>query len=178
MKHRAWLGLGSNLGDRLDWLRFALRELSAVPGIEVVKVSSLYRTAPWGVAEQEDYYNAVVGIATDLSPEELLGELQRIENLSGRQRPYRWAPRELDMDMLLYDELVMETERLIVPHPRMKQRLFVLLPLSEIAPELVLPTGEKVTELMKSAACDQEAELLYKPEEWIRGVSNEDRQKR
>lgn len=170
MSHSVWLGIGSNMGDRLSWLRFALSQLAACPDIRIVKASSLYRTAPWGVDGQEDYYNAVVEIATELAPLDLLDITQQAEELSGRKRLYRWAPRQLDLDMLLYDDKVLDTERLILPHPRMKQRLFVLRPLAEIAPDMILPGGEKVAELAELAAEDQEAELLYAPDEWMRGV--------
>ena len=170
---RVFLGLGSNKGDKLHWLRFALEGLSRCPRTRIVRVSSLYRTAPWGVAEQEDYYNAVAELATELPPRELLAAAQRIEALSGRERPYRWAPRELDIDILLYGGLQLATEELTIPHPRMRERRFVLLPLAEIAPELVLPDGTAVGDLLQQTE-DQEVEPFFAANKWIRGKENED----
>jgi len=135
---RAWIGLGANLGDREAALRAAVRAIAALPGTQVLRTSSLYRSAPVD-AGGPDYLNAVAEIATLLEPRALLAALQAIELGAGRERPYRNAPRTLDLDILLYGEQCITTLALTVPHPRMHERAFVLLPLAELAPERVPP---------------------------------------
>lgn len=132
----AHVALGANLGDAAQTLRLALKALARVPGVEVLKASSLYRTAPVD-SSGPDYLNAVVALRTQLAPHALLDALQAIENNHGRERPYPNAPRTLDLDLLLYGTTRLNTHRLTVPHPRMHQRAFVLVPLAEIAPDLV-----------------------------------------
>lgn len=134
----AWIGLGANLGEREAALRSALAGIGALPGTRVVRVSSLYRSAPVE-AGGPDYLNAVAEISTTLAPPALLQHLQTLERAAGRERPYRNAPRTLDLDILLYGDLQLDTATLTVPHPRMHERAFVLLPLAELAPERVLP---------------------------------------
>lgn len=135
----AYLGLGANLGDREATLRTALSSLSDLPTIQVSQVSSLYETAAVGVTDQPDFLNAVAKISTSLSATALLGALLNLENLLGRVRTLRWGPRVIDLDLLLYGEAQIALPELIVPHPRLRERAFVLVPLSEIAPEMVLP---------------------------------------
>ena len=130
----AFIGLGANLGDAGAALRRALDELAALPQTRLVKASSLYRSAPVD-AGGPDYLNAVARIETGLAPLDLLDALQAIELAHGRERPYVNAPRTLDLDLLLYGSEQIVTPRLTVPHPRMLDRAFVLLPLTEIAPE-------------------------------------------
>jgi 2-amino-4-hydroxy-6-hydroxymethyldihydropteridine diphosphokinase len=132
----AFIGLGANLGDRGAALQQALASLASLPLTQVRQVSSLYRSAPVD-ADGPDYLNAVAELATGLLPEALLQALQGIEAAAGRERPYRNAPRTLDLDILLYGEESIHTPDLTVPHPRMGERAFVLLPLAEIAPERV-----------------------------------------
>lgn len=132
----AWIGLGANLGDCEAALQEAVRALAALPGTRVLRLSSLYRSAPID-AGGPDYFNAVAEIATSLEPLVLLDALQAIENQAGRERPYRNAPRTLDLDLLRYGDARIDHPRLTVPHPRMHERAFVLLPLAELAPELV-----------------------------------------
>ena len=132
----AWIGLGANLGDRLASLRGALAAIAALPGTRVRRVSSLYGSAPVD-AGGPDYLNAVAHIETTLAPEALLVRLQVIEQACGRERPYRNAPRTLDLDILLFGDQGIHTPALIVPHPRMYERAFVLLPLAELAPTRV-----------------------------------------
>lgn len=134
----AWIGLGANLGERVAALRSAVDGIDALPGTRVLRVSSLYRSAPVD-ASGPDYVNAVVEISTFLAPQALLEALQALEQSAGRERPYRNAPRTLDLDMLLYGELQLATDTLTLPHPRLHERAFVLLPLAELAPERVLP---------------------------------------
>lgn len=132
---RAFLGLGSNMGDRLAMLRWALQELP-----DVVAVSGVYETEPLGGPDgQGPYLNAVVELDTDLSPRELLEVALALEAAAGRVRNVRWGPRPLDVDVLLVGDQVVEEEDLVVPHPRMLGRRFVLAPLAELAPELVAP---------------------------------------
>jgi len=134
----ACIGLGANLGDAPAALRGAIQALAALPGTQVLRCSALYRSAPVGAAGP-DYHNAVAVVRTDLSPQDLLAALQTIEAAAGRERPYRNAPRTLDLDILLFGELALDTPALTVPHPRMRERAFVLRPLAEIAPERVDP---------------------------------------
>jgi 2-amino-4-hydroxy-6-hydroxymethyldihydropteridine diphosphokinase len=132
----AFVALGANLGDAAQALRDALTALEAMRGIRVVRASSLYRTAPIQ-STGPDYVNAVAEVSTTLTAMALLDALQTIENGAGRERPYRNAPRTLDMDLLLFGGARIDSPRLTVPHPRMAQRAFVLVPLAEIAPSQV-----------------------------------------
>lgn len=133
---RAFVGLGANLGHRAATIAHAVDAIAALPHTQLVRQSSIYRSAPLDAAGP-DYLNAVVELATGLAPEALLARLQAIESAAGRERPYRNAPRTLDLDLLLYGERRVATPTLTVPHPRMGDRAFVLQPLAEIAPELV-----------------------------------------
>jgi 2-amino-4-hydroxy-6-hydroxymethyldihydropteridine diphosphokinase len=132
----AFVGLGANLGVAMLGVRTALRQLGATPALRLVRTSSLYRTAPME-SSGPDYINAVAEVATTLTAPDLLAALQSIENAAGRERPYRNAPRTLDLDLLLYGEAHIESPTLTVPHPRMGERAFVLVPLAEIAPRVV-----------------------------------------
>ena len=134
----AYVGLGANLGDPQAALRQALRDLAALPQTQLVRASSLYRSAPVD-SSGPDYVNAVAEIRTALSPDDLLAELQGLEQAAGRERPWPNAPRTLDLDILLYDELQLRGPTLTIPHPRMHERAFVLVPLAEIAPARVTP---------------------------------------
>ncbi len=136
----AYIALGANLGQLRSTLEAALAALQEWPGIRVTAVSSAWHSAPVG-CEGPDYLNAVAAIETSLAPLELLDALQAIEHRHGRERPYVNAPRTLDLDLLLYGEQRIDTDRLTVPHPRLHERAFVVLPLMELAPDLVLPGG-------------------------------------
>ncbi|ABD70225.1 2-amino-4-hydroxy-6-hydroxymethyldihydropteridine pyrophosphokinase [Rhodoferax ferrireducens T118] len=129
----AYIALGANLGDARAAVLRAMRVIAALPATTLVRRSSLYRTAPVE-AMGPDYINAVVEVATGLHPLELLLELQQLEQAAGRERPYRNASRTLDLDILLYGEASMDSPTLVIPHPRMMARAFVLVPLAEIAP--------------------------------------------
>ncbi len=141
--HRAYLGLGSNLGDKETYLNQAVKALDETRGCQVEKVSSYLVTEPYGGVEQDDFLNACLCLKTYLSPEELLKRLHEIEQDAHRERIVRWGPRTLDLDILLYDDLILETEELILPHMDMENREFVLKPLSEIAPNLRHPILHK-----------------------------------
>jgi 2-amino-4-hydroxy-6-hydroxymethyldihydropteridine diphosphokinase len=152
MTVRAFVAVGANLGDARSTVERALVELDALPGTQVKKRSSLYRTAPVD-ATGPDFINAVVDLETALDPHALLSELQRLEAVAGRERPYRNAPRTLDLDLLRHGDVVMATQSLTLPHPRMNERAFVLVPLAEIAPNLV--TSEQI-----AGVADQRIERL------------------
>ena len=143
----AYIALGSNLHTPLEQLKRALKALAQLPQTQLMAVSSFYRSKPLGPQDQPDYLNAAVEISTALSPLALLDELQRIENEQGRVRLRRWGERTLDLDILLYGDEIIQTERLTVPHYDMHNREFVIVPLAEIAPNLILPNGQKLAEL-------------------------------
>jgi 2-amino-4-hydroxy-6-hydroxymethyldihydropteridine diphosphokinase len=135
---RAYLALGSNLGDRLARLQAAVDALASEPGVTVCAVSRVYETAPVGGPEQGPYLNAVIAVDTSLAPRELLAAAQRAEDAAGRERGERWAARTLDVDVLLIGDVEIDEPELAVPHPRMWDRGFVLAPLADVAPELVV----------------------------------------
>ena len=143
----AYVGLGANLGDAAATIGSATLAFGAVESTRVVRSSGLYRSAPID-GDGPDYLNSVVELRTALAPADLLVALQRIEAAHGRSRTYRNAPRTLDLDLLLYADRRIETEPLTVPHPRMHQRAFVLRPLAEIAPGLVVPGRGAVADLL------------------------------
>lgn len=134
--NESYLSLGSNMGDRLDMLKQAVRLLMEHPSVEVAAISSLYETDPVGFTDQEPFLNMVVHIRTDLPAFKLLDVCQQIEQKLQRKRLMRWGPRTIDLDILLYNQDNMKTERLVVPHPRMHERAFVLIPLLEVNPAL------------------------------------------
>ncbi len=135
----AYLGLGANLGDRAAQIAQACQILDQPPQIKVVRVSSLYETVPIGVIDQPLFLNAVAAVQTTLAPEDLLQAALHIENLLGRIRNQRWGPRVIDIDVLLYSDRQIQTPTLSVPHPRLYERDFALIPLAEIAPDVILP---------------------------------------
>jgi len=148
----AWIGLGGNENDPSRQLAEACAELDRLPGSRLVMRSRFYRTPPWGPVPQPDYVNAAARVDTGLGPGELLRRLQGIERAHGRRRGgERWGPRPLDLDILLYDAAEMETPDLTLPHPRMAERAFVLVPLAEIAPDLPVPGRGRVGELAARA---------------------------
>jgi len=149
--HVAYVALGSNLGDRLAYVRGGMSALGETTGVCVEQASQMRQTAPvGGPSGQSDFLNAVVSVLTSLDAVELLDVLQAIEDRFGRQRRERWGPRTLDLDLLLYDDAVIETERLVVPHPRMHERRFVLEPLCDVAPAAIHPVlGLTARELLE-----------------------------
>lgn len=155
-----YLGLGSNLGDRERNLRNAVELLNVYKGIKVLKISSIYITKPVGYTEQPDFLNIVVQIETTLSPTDLLAACMFVESQLKRIRKIRWGPRTVDVDILLYDDKSINTPQLSVPHPLMGQRMFVLIPLAEITPQLRWQ-GKTIQERISEIG-DQEI-CLYKP---------------
>ena len=148
MPIRSYIGLGANLGDPREAIRTALGELAATPDLTLLKVAPLYASAPID-SSGPNYINTVASLDTSLGPQELLAVLQKIELLHGRERPYINAPRTLDLDLLLYDDIKLDSPTLIIPHPRMHQRAFVLKPLYDIAGDLQLAQGSIQTLLAK-----------------------------
>lgn len=141
--HRVYVGAGSNMGDRKSYLDEAARALQEDDRIRDFRAAAVIETKPWGFEEQDDFLNTVYGFATLYEPEELLRKLQEIENAAGRVREIHWGPRTLDLDILLYDELVTETPELMIPHPELTGRLFVLEPLCQLNPYGVHPLYKK-----------------------------------
>jgi 2-amino-4-hydroxy-6-hydroxymethyldihydropteridine diphosphokinase len=142
---RAFIGLGSNLGDRVASLQGGLDALAALPGVRVLAASGVYESEPWGVTDQPAFANAVALLEVTMGPDDLLAACKRIEAEAGRVSGVRYGPRPLDLDILLFgDETVMRPD-LTVPHPRMLERDFVVTPLLEIAPDATLPDGTWVT---------------------------------
>ncbi|MCL1140031.1 2-amino-4-hydroxy-6-hydroxymethyldihydropteridine diphosphokinase [Shewanella pneumatophori] len=148
---QVYVALGANLADPIGQLNCACEALLSLANADSLRVSPFYRSAPMGDVEQPDYVNAVAGFSTDLSPIELLDALQAIENQQGRIRELRWGPRTLDLDLLLYDDQCIDIPRLVVPHYGMRERSFVLVPLSYIAPELILPDGTALASLINDS---------------------------
>lgn len=153
MPQNAYIALGSNLGDRESYIRGAIEAVGGLEGTDVVAQSSVIETDPVGPDGQGPYLNAVIHIQTTLAPRDLLDELLRIEHDFGRERAeqQRWGPRTLDLDVLVYEDMIIEEQGLNVPHPRLHDRLFVLVPLAEIAPDLNIPMHEKTPRAMLRA---------------------------
>jgi 2-amino-4-hydroxy-6-hydroxymethyldihydropteridine diphosphokinase len=165
----AYIGLGSNLGDRMATLRAAVQRLETLD--RIIGVSSLYETEPVGYLEQPRFLNAVVAVETVLAPGDLLRELLGIELDMGRTRSFADAPRTLDLDLLLVDDVALETAELTLPHPRLHDRAFVLVPLADLAPEMVHPaSGQTVREMLR-ALPDQSGVEGYALAGWESGSS-------
>jgi len=146
---RAYVGLGSNLDDPLQQIERALHALAGVEQTQLLRASRRYRTVPWGLAEQPPFVNAVAELATHLPPRELLDALLALEREQGRHRDgVRWGPRTLDLDLLLYGDLRMESPGLVVPHPRIAERAFVLVPLADLDASLEIPAAGVVRDLL------------------------------
>ncbi|MFF2416567.1 2-amino-4-hydroxy-6-hydroxymethyldihydropteridine diphosphokinase [Bacillus safensis] len=154
MNNTAYIALGSNIGKKEIYLKEAVKKLHEHPEVQVELISSIYETTPVGYENQDDFLNMAVKIVTSLRPEELLSLTQKIEQELGRTREVRWGPRTADLDILLYNRENIETEQLVVPHPRMYERLFVLVPMSEICPE--------IGEVQINAVTDQEGVSIWK----------------
>lgn len=162
MSHTVYIALGTNIGDRAENMQQALKELESI--MQVEERSPIYETPPWGLVDQPDFLNQVVRGETELSPVELIKALKEIESEMGRVPTIRYGPRLIDLDLLFYDDLVFETEKLSIPHPRMRGRAFVLVPLADLAPEIIHPVyGETVIEML--AEVDPAGIHVYSDEE-------------
>lgn len=151
MSHQIYIAFGTNIGDRMDNLRRAHQALAGE--VKILQYSPVYETPPWGILDQPAFFNQVASGETELSPSELIAFLKHLEKDLGRQPGIRYGPRLIDLDLLFYDDLVLESPNLTIPHPRMEGRGFVLLPLADLAPDLVHPVLKKaVRELL--ADCD------------------------
>lgn len=149
----AYVALGANLGNREASLREALRRMALAPGVRLLRVSGVYETEPVGYTDQPPFLNMAAALAVDIPPEQLLGQLLEIEKNMGRVRTIRWGPRTIDLDLLLYEGVAMETEFLTLPHPRMEERAFVLVPLREVWPEnRAFPWEERTAALERETA--------------------------
>lgn len=157
---RTFISMGSNLGDKEDNLRQAVKALNELKGTVIVKISSLYSTSPVGYLAQDDFLNAMVELNTDLEPQILLQSLQDIEHKLGRVRDIRWGPRTIDLDIILYGQMNIDQADLSVPHPRMNERAFVLVPLAELAPFLRI--GEVSLQAMILQTQEQKINLFKK----------------
>lgn len=149
-KHDAWIALGANLDDPVAQVRWALSALDDIAATRVVARSSLYRSIPWGYADQPDFVNAVARVATRLGARELLVELLAIEQRRGRLRTLKNGPRTLDLDLLLYDDARIDAPDLVVPHPRLHERAFVLVPLLEIDSNVSIPGVGRAEDILSS----------------------------
>jgi 2-amino-4-hydroxy-6-hydroxymethyldihydropteridine diphosphokinase len=161
---KVYIALGSNLANPQEQLISALQSMNQLPGSRLVAVSSFYQSKPLGPQDQPDYVNAVACLETALAPLALLDELQRIEHEQGRVRLRRWGERTLDLDILLYSNHIIQSERLTVPHYDMHQREFVIIPLAEIAPYLSLPNGQSIQTLVQKFADHQMMIVKHKNE--------------
>ena len=153
----AYIGFGSNIGDRLKHIQNALHALSKTEGITVKKISSIYKTDPVGYEAQAEFLNGAAALQTDLSPHALLHTLKNIEIALGRQHRLRWGPREIDLDILIYGDVCLQSEKLILPHPEMHLRRFVLAPLAEIAPGLVHPVFQERIQILLERLGDRQS---------------------
>ena len=155
-RHTVYIGIGSNVGDREKNIREAVGKVDAPEDTRLVEVSKIYETEPVGYLDQNRFLNAVCKIQTLASPENLVSRLQEIEKLLKRERNIRWGPRTIDLDVLFYDDLVTDNEKIIIPHPRLHERLFVLKPLCDISPYLVHPIlKERCYKIMESLESDE-----------------------
>lgn len=165
MTHVAFIGIGSNLGDQMKNIGEAIRLLEDHPLIKVVCLSHFYQTEPLTLnGEKQNWYsNCVLKVRTELNAVRLFQAMQDIEKILGRQRSYRWAPRTIDLDLLFFDDEIVRTRSLLIPHPRLHERRFVLQPLAEIAPKLVHPIkGVTVNELLKRLDDNKKVIPLFK----------------
>ena len=177
--HKAYLGVGSNMGDKVQYIAGAIRALTAHPQIKVKKVSDLIPSKPYGVLDQEDFLNGTLEIETLLAPEELLEALHDIEDAAGRVRVRRWGPRTLDLDLLFYDKLVYESDSLVIPHADLQNRDFVLEPLSTLAPNYRHPIlGKTVTQMFQELTKAQKEKEEQEKEKNAKEEQEKERQEK
>ncbi len=170
--HSAYIGFGSNIGNRLSYIENAIHTLSQAKGITLQEISSLYETDPIGYETQAKFLNGVVAIKTRLSPHTLLHTLKEIEITVGRRHRTRWGPREIDMDILIYGDTCLQTSNLVIPHPEMHLRRFVLVPLAEIAPDIVHPVFNKTIQTLLERLEDDKSVVKNKDSDLSSYLSN------
>jgi 2-amino-4-hydroxy-6-hydroxymethyldihydropteridine diphosphokinase len=161
MGHIAYIGLGSNLGDKIAYCEKAIAEILVLDNHKLLAKSSFYKTEPVGYRSQDWFVNGVIKLESDWEPQGLFRALKEIESKLGRQETFQWGPREIDLDLLFYEDRIIQTDQLQIPHPRLQERQFVLIPLNEIAPDLIHPVLKKsIHELLKEIKEDQGVERL------------------
>lgn len=163
---KVYLGLGSNIGDRESYLREAVQSILKQPDIRDLITSSIYETEPVGYTNQDNFLNVVICFYTSESPMECLDLLQRIEKELGRKRIIHWGPRTIDIDLLLYGNAIINSERLIVPHPRILERAFVILPMAEIDPNLKIPGQGDIRDVIRDLQ-GKEGVRKWKKRHWL-----------
>jgi 2-amino-4-hydroxy-6-hydroxymethyldihydropteridine diphosphokinase len=162
MGNTAFIALGSNIGNRYDYLTEAIKQLESHLEISMVNISSVYETDPVGYEDQDLFLNMVIEVMTSLCADELLDICLKLELTLGRKREIVWGPRTIDLDILLYNQENIETEKLIIPHPRMLERNFVMIPLSEIKPDIIIPNTDKPLEALIKELPNKEGVRLWK----------------
>lgn len=156
--NKVYLGLGTNIGDRLNYLKQAISKLQFNKDIKITKKSKLYETKAWGYTEQDDFLNMCIEIETNLSPIELLNECQKVELELNRERKIRWGPRTIDIDILFFNDIILQEEKLEIPHPRIKERAFVLIPLLDISNNLKI-NDVHINEYLESLTAEEREEV-------------------
>ncbi|MBC6002827.1 2-amino-4-hydroxy-6-hydroxymethyldihydropteridine diphosphokinase [Paeniclostridium hominis] len=156
--NKSYLGLGTNIGDRLNYLNQALNILNSHSNIKISKKSKLYETKAWGYTEQADFLNMCVEIETDLNPKDLLHVCQDVEKKLNRERKIRWGPRTIDVDILFFNDIILQEENLEIPHPRIKERAFVLIPLIDLNDKLKID-NVSINEYLKSLTTEEREEV-------------------
>ncbi len=156
--NKSYLGLGTNIGDRLNYLNQALNILNSHSNIKISKKSKLYETKAWGYTEQADFLNMCVEIETDLDPNDLLHVCQDVEKKLNRERKIRWGPRTIDVDILFFNDIILQEENLEIPHPRIKERAFVLIPLIDLNNKLKID-NVSIDEYLKSLTTEEREEV-------------------
>ncbi|HMS64156.1 MAG TPA: 2-amino-4-hydroxy-6-hydroxymethyldihydropteridine diphosphokinase [Ignavibacteria bacterium] len=152
---KAYLGIGSNIGERISYIENAISEINKISGIKITKISSVYETEPWGEIKQDDFLNCVIEIEADIEPEGLLKKLKSIEKKLGRNKTAKWSEREIDIDLLFYGNEILLNEFLKIPHLQIEKRKFVLIPMAEIASDFIHPVLKKsVKELLAETTDD------------------------
>lgn len=172
MPEGVFIGLGSNMGRKEENIRRALELMERGGGMAVAGLAPLYRTDPVGFLDQDWFLNTVALVETDLSPHQLLAALMDIENIMGRERTVRWGPRVIDLDILLYGEKTVKAPDLEIPHPRLAERAFVVVPLADLRPDLVLPGGRRASSLAADLAKSQRIERYSRPALIKPGIGN------
>jgi 2-amino-4-hydroxy-6-hydroxymethyldihydropteridine diphosphokinase len=161
-KNPVYLGLGSNIGDRKKIIETAVSEISGLKDTKVLKRSSLYKTEPWGIKNQEFFLNSVIEIETSLNPSELLDKLKKIESALGRKTRQKWTEREIDIDILFFDNLKITDKDVNIPHPEIQNRNFVLVPFCEINPGFIHPVLKKSVKDLLNDSKDNSAVIIFK----------------